>query len=85
TPIYVLPTGINLDIFKKSIKSRQNLRKKLKIPPKTKVLISVGRIGKEKNMEFLIRAAAEVLKKREDILMLTVGDGPFLEQLKKIA
>lgn len=84
-PIYILPTGINLKIFKKSLKNCQALRKKLRIPPETKVLITVSRIGKEKNLEFLIEAFAEVLKKRDDVLLLMVGDGPFLDQLKKIA
>ncbi len=105
-PIHILPTGIDLKIFKKSPKSGRQLRKKFKIPPKTKILISVSRVGKEKNVEFLIKAFAEILnpvrdsegkekaqkehisngvKKRDDVLLLIVGDGPFLEQLKKIA
>ena len=84
-PIYILPTGINLKIFRKSVKKKQNLRKKLKISPKTRVLLSVSRIGKEKNIEFLIKAFHEVLKKRKDVLLLLVGDGPFLEPLKKIS
>lgn len=84
-PIYILPTGIDLKIFKKSLKNGRDLRKKLKISPKTKVLIFVGRIGKEKNVEFLIEAFAEVLRKRNDVLLLMVGDGPLLEDLKKLA
>lgn len=84
-PIHILPTGIDLKIFKKSPKSGQALRKKLKISPETKILISVGRIGEEKNLEFLIKGFAEVLKGRNDVLLLMVGDGPFLKQLKKIA
>ncbi len=85
TTIYILPTGIDLKIFKKSLKNGRALRKKLKIPSEAKVLISVGRIGKEKNLEFLIKGFAEVLKKRKDTLLLMVGDGPFLKKLKKIA
>ncbi len=85
TSIHVLPTGIDLKIFKKSLKSGEALRKKLKISPEAKVLISVGRIGEEKNVEFLIKGFAEVLKKRKDILLLMVGDGPFLKELKKTA
>lgn len=84
-PIHVLPTGIDLKIFKKSPKSGCRLRKEFKISPETKILISVGRIGQEKNVEFLMKGFAEVLKKRNDVLLLMVGDGPFLEQLKKIA
>jgi glycosyltransferase involved in cell wall biosynthesis len=83
--IHILPTGINLKFFKKSVKNRQNLRKKLKISPETKILLSVSRIGKEKNIEFLIKAFHELLKRRKDVLLLLVGDGPILEHLKKIS
>lgn len=84
-PIYVLPTGINLNIFKKSLKARYDLRKKLKINLKKNVLISVSRLGKEKNLEFLIKSFAQLLKKRKDVLMLMIGHGHFLKQLKKTA
>jgi len=84
-PIYVLPTGVNLKIFKKSKKAGLKVRKKLKISPKAKVLIFVGRMGKEKNPEFLLKMMAEILKKREDVILLMVGDGPALKELQKIA
>ena len=84
-PIHILPTGIDLKIFKKSEKNRLALRKKLNISSKTKILISVSRIGKEKNQEFLLKAFAEILKNKDDVLFLMVGGGPFLEKLKKIA
>ena len=84
-PVYVMPTGVDLNVFKRSEKSRQALRKKLKISPETKVLLSVSRIGKEKNIEFLLKAFAEISEKEDNVLFLIVGDGPFLEQLKKIA
>lgn len=84
-PIHILPTGIDLKIFKKSPKNGCQLRKEFEISPETKILISVGRIGQEKNVEFLMKGFAEVLKRRNDVLLLMVGDGPFLKQLKKIA
>lgn len=84
-PIYIMPTGVDLNIFKKSEEKRQAMRKKLKISSETKVLLSVSRIGKEKNIEFLLKAFKETLKKKDDVLFLIVGDGPFLEQLKKMA
>ncbi len=84
-PIYILPTGINLKLFKKAREKAQILKKKLKISPKTKILLSVSRIGEEKNIEFLMRTMREILKKKDDFLFLLVGDGPFLGELKKIA
>ena len=84
-PINILPTGIDLEIFQKSLKNRQTLRKKLKISSETKVILSVSRIAKEKNIEFLLKAFVEILNKKKDILFLLVGGGPFLEQAKKMA
>lgn len=83
-PIHVLPTGIDLNIFKPSSAIRSSLRKKLKISAKTKVLIHVGRIGEEKNVEFVVRAFAEIKKKQEDTVLMMVGDGYFLDKLKEI-
>lgn len=84
-PIHILPTGVDLKIFKKSPRNGQILRKKIGISSNFKILLSVSRLGKEKNVEFLLKAFAEVLKKRKDVFLLIVGDGPFLEQLKKTA
>lgn len=84
-PIYILPSGIDLKIFKKSLKNRKKLRKKLKIPAEKKVLISIGRMGKEKNVEFLLKSFAEILKEKKDVLLLLVGDGPYLQEFKDIS
>ena len=84
-PIHILSTGIDLKLFKKSKKNRLSLRKKLKISPKAKVLIFVGRMGKEKNVTFLLKSIKEVSKKEKDVILLMVGDGPFLANLQKMA
>jgi len=84
-PIHILSTGIDLKMFKKSEKNRLNLRKKLKISPETKVLIFVGRMGKEKNAAFLLKVTSEVLKKEPNILLLMIGDGSYLISLQKLA
>lgn len=84
-PIYILPTGINLNLFKitnKSKKEAKVLREKLKIKAKEKLMIFVGRIGKEKNIDFLIKSFGEIYKKEKSAKLLIVGDGPDLERLK---
>lgn len=82
-PIYVVPTGIDirkydydLDFQQKKIK-----KKELGIPLKNKVLITVGRLAKEKNISEILRS----LKKmdRQDVTYLLVGDGPYREELEK--
>lgn len=84
-PIHILSTGIDLKMFKKSDKNRLALRKKLKISPEKKALIFVGRMGKEKNVAFLLNAMNKILKKRQDIVLLMIGDGPYLANLQKMA
>lgn len=84
-PIYVLPTGIDLKLFKrtaKSWKSARLLRKKLKLSEKDKLLVFVGRIGREKNIEFLIKSAAEIADKRSDVKFIIVGTGPYFQKYK---
>ncbi len=85
--IAVLPTGIDLSIFKKSNKKRKEIREKLGIAPQTKVLFFAGRISEEKNVAFLIDALKETLKKRKDVRLLLAGLGPkpYLRKLIKKA
>ncbi len=84
--IYILPTGIDTDIFKESPKERKNLREKLDVSFKTKLLLFVGRIGKEKNIEFLINMFKNVLEKSKiPVNLLIVGDGPYLEYFQQLS
>jgi len=84
-PIYVLPTGVNPKVFKPSRRIKLRLRKKLKIFPKSRILVFVGRMGKEKNPEFLLRVMGEILKRNNDVFLLMVGDGPALKEFQKIS
>jgi len=82
-PIQVVLTGINLDIFKPSAQEGQKIKEKLNIPKQTKILLFVGRINKEKNVEFLIDVIKEISLKRQDFKLLMAGDGALIEELKE--
>jgi glycosyltransferase involved in cell wall biosynthesis len=87
-PIHVLPTGVSLAQFRNTRVTHQRaraLRKRLGIDRRATVLLFVGRMGREKNIEFLIRAFAELRNHRADVAFLLVGDGPFLPQLRLLA
>ena len=77
--IEILPSGVDL---KGSTKPSSKLREKYKILPKEKVLIFVGRLGKEKNIELLIKALKKV--KTPNVKLLIVGDGPYRSQLEEL-
>lgn len=80
--IVVLPTGIDTKMFRKANKKRE-LRNKLGISSKTKILLFVARMEIEKNPLFLIKTFKEILKKRKNIVLLMIGEGGYLKKLKQ--
>ncbi|SDB83566.1 1,2-diacylglycerol 3-alpha-glucosyltransferase [Raineyella antarctica] len=87
-PIRVVPTGLDLDLFRpaRSADERadvQALRKRLHIPEGDRVLVSVSRLAKEKNLEEVLKdfAASRV----EAITLVVVGDGPHRSKLQELA
>jgi 1,2-diacylglycerol 3-alpha-glucosyltransferase len=82
-PIRIIPTGIDKDEFcVEKIKNNKIIDEIYNDFPKLKghkVLLFVGRIGKEKNIPFLF----EVLKNLRDknAYLVIIGDGPAKEEL----
>lgn len=80
--IHIAPSGINLKRF--SIPTDEDrinyLKKKLDIPLNCHVLLFVGRLAKEKNIEELLRYHAKCFDK--NIMFLIVGDGPHRSALE---
>lgn len=82
-PIHVLPSGIDLEEYK-SVK-KGFLREKANLPKKTKILLYVGRLGKEKSVDFLIRSFKLISEKNPHTALVLVGDGPDKSALKRLA
>lgn len=83
--IYIVPTGIEVDRFYKENNKIKNIsakRKMLGINNKDFVILFVGRIGKEKNIELLLKAMPNILKKCPNTKLLIIGDGPELDEYK---
>ena len=84
--IYIIPTGIEVERFyKENVNSNKvaELGKKLKITDKDFVIIFVGRMAQEKNVELLLSAQKKLVEKDKNIKLLMVGDGPDLDNYKK--
>lgn len=84
--INIIPTGIEVERFyKENInKNKVNeLRKKLKLSKKDFIILFVGRLAEEKNVEFLIEAQKEIKRKYKNIKLLIVGDGPDKEKYEE--
>ncbi len=74
TKVEVVPTGIDINEY--SSANPRWLRETCEIADKTKVLLHLGRMGKEKNVGFLLQAFSEVLKEQPNTRLVIVGEGP---------
>ncbi len=86
-PIYIMPTGINLDQHKARIspEERSEKRGEYGIPNNAKVLINLGRLGTEKNLSELIAYFEKLSQKDKNLYFLIVGVGPAENELKSLA
>lgn len=86
--INVIPTGVNLRPFEPSyysLKDVQETREELNIDKSNKVILFVGRLAKEKSIDVLLNAMPDVIKKNPNTILLIVGDGPEMDNLKALA
>jgi glycosyltransferase involved in cell wall biosynthesis len=69
----VIPTGINLEPFRRANGQAVRLREGWQAE---KVLVSVGRLGMEKNWPALIQSFTQVHREHPEARLVIVGDGP---------
>lgn len=85
--INIIPTGIDIERFKKDNYDKKDLlllRKKYNISKNDFVLLLVSRISEEqKNINFLLKQQEKINKHHKDIKLLVVGDGPDLNKFKE--
>lgn len=85
TPVSVVPTGVNLSRFEKA--DGLQFRKSMNIPKNAFVVGHLGRLAKEKNLEFLTHAVISFLKKHSEannVCFLLVGEGAMKDTIHEI-
>lgn len=84
-PVCVVPSGIDLNRFRQEPDPWRMavLRSGLDIPRENLVLVSVGRLAEEKNLDELLNLRAELGK--APVTLLLVGDGPDRPRLEGVA
>ncbi|MBI4092226.1 MAG: glycosyltransferase [Candidatus Levybacteria bacterium] len=79
-PIKVVPSGINIDKFKEDKGGYLRIRLNLKKEP---ILLFVGRLGREKSVDFLIKSFKHVLAGVPLSQLVIIGEGPDKKKLKR--
>lgn len=84
--IHIIPTGIDVDKFKKrnlNLPRIHLLRKELGLTPDDFIVLFIGRLGKEKNVDFLIDGHRDLVKKHPNMKLVIVGSGPDSDEFKQ--
>ena len=87
-PISIIPTGINTAHFRKENFDAAEilaLRESLGLKADTPVIISIGRIAKEKSIDVVISALPKLIEKLPEVQMVIVGEGNEIENLRNFA
>jgi len=82
TPIHVLPTGLPEECFRPGEGAR--FRAAFALPPERPLLLYVGRVAHEKNIEFLIHAYAQLRRAAPAALLVIAGEGPARKALQQL-
>ena len=73
-PMSVIPTGIDKHFLTK--RNSDVFKLNYQLPMDKKILLYVGRVAKEKNIEFLLHVVKNISRECKDILLLITGEGP---------
>ena len=86
--IHIIPTGIETERFYKeniNEKEVEELKNTLGLAKNDFVLLFVGRLAEEKNVEFLLNSEKKLVKKYKNIKLVIVGDGPDKDNYEKLS
>lgn len=82
--VNIIPTGIDVSRFYKENIDKEKvneLRRDLKVSRFNFNILYVGRIAKEKSIDFLINNFKDIVKKIPRAKLIIVGDGPDMKEL----
>ena len=82
SPIEVVPNGVELVRYQQTC---EDCRAAFGFTSEDILLVYSGRLGPEKNVDFLMRAFAGVAEAVSKVHLLVIGGGPEEESLKKLA
>jgi 1,2-diacylglycerol 3-alpha-glucosyltransferase len=88
SPIDIIPSGMDIARFAPSLHSeelRAQIREECGVRPNERVLLSIGRISHEKNIEQVMRVFPRLHEQFPDVRLVLVGEGPLVKDLMSMA
>lgn len=83
-PTHLIPTGVDIDMFNQDLSQEEikALKSELNLTEDSKVLVYIGRISKEKNLDELLDFLPDLISRDGNIKLILCGVGPHLKHLK---
>lgn len=85
TPVQSLPSGVDMERFNSGHSLDRDPRGILGIDDQEDLLLYVGRLGREKNIDFLLRSFKHLLSFKNKVRLVIAGGGPEKNKLEKKA
>ena len=81
---FIMPNVSNIRVISSDYRNAEKLRSAFALNGKRAILY-VGRLIESKGVPYLLEAFATLAAKRDDIVFVCVGEGPFKEQLELLS
>ena len=86
--VHVIPNPVELDDFspqRVSEEEKKAFRAKYSLPEDALIACFVGRLGREKSVDVLLRYWAEAIHPEDNMRLVVIGDGPVKAELEEQA
>lgn len=80
---YLIKNAIDYHDFSFNDKSRKRIRENIGCSNETIVIGNVGRLAAPKNHAFLIKVFLEILKRKEQSVLVLIGEGPLEGEIRE--
>ena len=85
-PMHVIRNGVNLDHWSQpSTPDHLDARRMLGLPEDTRIVVSVGRLCRQKGQDLLLQAWPAVVAQHPNAQLVLVGDGDLRDSLQLLA